>query len=180
MSTRAWSASNTFLLFSSYPHLLILHIRLNTRFLPVSANQGSDIHSMAEESLAHEISPDETYQIDSDDYDSDQERDDLDDEEYEKLVDEGELLRMQISSHMYSIRLQMCLGDQLTDGCLAENGYSDEEMKAFTHQLKESGLVNFLRDYLTPNENPESRSLRKLLLGFGIIPVSATIIFYLQ
>ncbi|KAK8847568.1 hypothetical protein IAR55_005427 [Kwoniella newhampshirensis] len=90
--------------------------------------------------LAHEITPAETYQIDSDDYDSEQERDDLDDEEYDQLVEE------------------------------AENGYSDEEMKAFTDQLKESGLVNFLRDYLALNERSETRSLRKLLLGFGIIP----------
>ncbi|WWD21658.1 hypothetical protein CI109_106144 [Kwoniella shandongensis] len=95
---------------------------------------------MTEDSLAHEINPAETYQIDSDEYDSDQERDDINDEEYDRLVEE------------------------------AENGYSDEEMKAFTHQLKESGLVNFLRDYLSPNGSSEPRSLRKLLLGFGIIP----------
>ncbi|WVQ98238.1 hypothetical protein IAU59_005361 [Kwoniella sp. CBS 9459] len=90
--------------------------------------------------LAPEIIPAETYQIDSDDYDSDQERDDLEDDEYDKLVEE------------------------------AENGYGDDEMHAFTHQLKESGLVNFLRDYLSPNDKGETRSLRKLLLGFGIIP----------
>ncbi|OCF30402.1 NAD-dependent histone deacetylase SIR2 [Kwoniella heveanensis BCC8398] len=95
---------------------------------------------MSGSSLAPEIIPAETYQIDSDDYDSDQERDDLEDDEYDRLVEE------------------------------AENGYSDEEMHAFTHQLKESGLVNFLREYLSPDETGRSRSLRKLLLGFGIIP----------
>nr|XP_019046968.1 NAD-dependent histone deacetylase SIR2 [Kwoniella bestiolae CBS 10118]OCF25898.1 NAD-dependent histone deacetylase SIR2 [Kwoniella bestiolae CBS 10118] len=92
--------------------------------------------------LAPEITPAETYQIDSDEYDSDQERDDLEDDEYDKLVEE------------------------------AENGYSDEEMEKFILQLKESGLVNFLRDYLLQSENGEMRSLRKLLLGFGIIPPS--------
>ncbi|WWD00791.1 hypothetical protein V866_007726 [Kwoniella sp. B9012] len=90
--------------------------------------------------LAPEITPAETYQIDSDEYDSDQERDDLEDDEYDKLVEE------------------------------AENGYSDEEMEKFIHQLKESGLVNFLRDYLSHVEDGQMRSLRKLLLGFGIIP----------
>ncbi|WVF69606.1 hypothetical protein IAT40_004384 [Kwoniella sp. CBS 6097] len=95
---------------------------------------------MSGTALAPEIIPAETYQIDSEDYDSDQERDDLEDDEYDKLVEE------------------------------AENGYSDEEMHAFTHQLKESGLVNFLRDYLSLDERGQSRSLRKLLLGFGIIP----------
>ncbi|WRT64600.1 uncharacterized protein IL334_001533 [Kwoniella shivajii] len=91
-------------------------------------------------SLAPEIIPAETYQIDSDEYDSDQERDDLEDEEYDQIVIE------------------------------AENGYSEEEMKRFTKQLKECGLVNFLRDYLGPGQEGEMRSLRKLLLGFGIIP----------
>ncbi|WWC59658.1 uncharacterized protein I303_102218 [Kwoniella dejecticola CBS 10117] len=91
-------------------------------------------------SLAPEITLAETYQIDSDDYDSDQERDDLEDDEYDKLVEE------------------------------AENGYSDDDMKYFTSELKEQGLVNFLRDYLFDQETGEMRSLRKLLLGFGIIP----------
>ncbi|WVR04783.1 hypothetical protein IAU60_001795 [Kwoniella sp. DSM 27419] len=91
--------------------------------------------------LSAEITPAETYQIDSDSYDSDQERDDLEDDEYDKLVTE------------------------------AENGYSDEEMRYFTRELKENGLVNFLRWYLVPQEGTsEMRSLRKLLLGFGIIP----------
>ncbi|WWC68130.1 uncharacterized protein I206_102052 [Kwoniella pini CBS 10737] len=90
--------------------------------------------------LAPEITPAETYQIDSDDYDSDQERDDLEDDEYDNLVEE------------------------------AENGYNDEEMKRYTEQLKEHGLVNFLRDYLFDRDSGNMRSLRKLLLGFGIIP----------
>ncbi|WVQ79889.1 hypothetical protein IAT38_001989 [Cryptococcus sp. DSM 104549] len=89
---------------------------------------------------AQDIKPAETYQIDSDEYDSDAERDEISEAEYDKLVEE------------------------------AENGYSDGEMDAFTRELKESGLVNFLRDYLTPDEKGETRSLRKLLLGFGIVP----------
>ena len=39
----------------------------------------------------HEIQPGETYQIDSSDYDSEEERDNLGEEEYDALVDEGEL-----------------------------------------------------------------------------------------
>ncbi|WVO16700.1 hypothetical protein L204_104381 [Cryptococcus depauperatus] len=90
--------------------------------------------------VTQEIKPGDTYQLDSEEYDSDQERDELSEEEYDKLVEE------------------------------AENGYSDEEMDAFTHQLKEAGIVNFLRNYLEPNAKGESRSIRKLLLGFGIVP----------
>lgn len=42
-----------------------------------------------------------------------------------------------------------------------------------TAKLKEVGLVTFLRDYLTPASGGEEiPSLRKLILGFGIIPVS--------
>lgn len=40
------------------------------------------------------------------------------------------------------------------------------------HDLKEKGIINFLRAYLASGENGEMASLRKLLLGFGIIPVS--------
>lgn len=36
-----------------------------------------------------EIKPGDTYQIDSEEYDSDQERDNLSDGEYDKLVEEG-------------------------------------------------------------------------------------------
>jgi hypothetical protein len=39
----------------------------------------------------HEIKPGETYQIDSSEYDSEEERDNLGEEEYDALVDEGEL-----------------------------------------------------------------------------------------
>jgi hypothetical protein len=38
--------------------------------------------------------------------------------------------------------------------------------------LKEVGLVTFLRDYLRRGDGNEIPSLRKLILGFGIIPVS--------
>lgn len=38
--------------------------------------------------------------------------------------------------------------------------------------LKEVGLVTFLRDYLSGGDGDEIPSLRKLILGFGIIPVS--------
>jgi NAD-dependent histone deacetylase SIR2 len=41
-----------------------------------------------------------------------------------------------------------------------------------TAKLKERGLITFLRDYLKPDEQGEVSSLRKLLLGFGIVPVS--------
>lgn len=46
-------------------------------------------------------------------------------------------------------------------------------MKAMVARLKEQGLVTFLRDYLRSVEgNDEGEpSLRKLLLGFGIVPV---------
>lgn len=54
---------------------------------------------------------------------------------------------------------------------VAENGYTDEEMDQYTRQLKENGIVNFLRSYLTLTEDGEMRSLRKLLLGFGLVPV---------
>ncbi|TYJ55473.1 hypothetical protein B9479_003863 [Cryptococcus floricola] len=87
-----------------------------------------------------QVKPADTYQIDSDEYDSDQARDELSEVEYDKLVEE------------------------------AENGYNSEEMDDFTHQLKETGIVNFLRSYLVPDASGEMRSLRKLLLGFGIIP----------
>lgn len=45
-------------------------------------------------------------------------------------------------------------------------------MAAFVTRLKEEGLVNFLRSYLAPQPNGERRTLRKLLLGLGIVPVS--------
>lgn len=40
-----------------------------------------------------------------------------------------------------------------------------------TDKLKEQGLVTFLRDYLSSGKDGEPPSLRKLLLGFGVIPV---------
>jgi NAD-dependent histone deacetylase SIR2 len=38
---------------------------------------------------SHVITPGETYQIDSDEWDSDEDREALRDEEYDRLVDEG-------------------------------------------------------------------------------------------
>lgn len=39
-------------------------------------------------------------------------------------------------------------------------------------RLRERGLVHFLRDYLAPDANGQVASLRKLLISFGVIPVS--------
>lgn len=47
---------------------------------------------MLAEEPVHEIKPGETYQIDSSDYDSEEERDNLGEDEYDALVDEGQLL----------------------------------------------------------------------------------------
>ena len=44
----------------------------------------------------HEIKPGETYQIHSSDYDSEEERDNLGEEEYDALVDEGKLFGLYI------------------------------------------------------------------------------------
>ena len=38
--------------------------------------------------------------------------------------------------------------------------------------LEEVGLVTFLRNYLRRGDGGQIPSLRKLILGFGIIPVS--------
>ena len=45
---------------------------------------------MIDREVVHEIKSGETYQIDSDEYDSDGGLDDVEEEEYDKLVDEGE------------------------------------------------------------------------------------------
>ena len=47
---------------------------------------------MNEAGPCHEITLAETYQIDSDEWDSDEEKDNLGDEEYDRLVEEGELI----------------------------------------------------------------------------------------
>ncbi|BEI87895.1 uncharacterized protein CcaverHIS019_0106130 [Cutaneotrichosporon cavernicola] len=47
----------------------------------------------------------------------------------------------------------------------AEGGYTDDQVAELVTQLKEDGLVNFLRGYLS-----EGQSLRKLLIGLGIVP----------
>jgi len=49
-------------------------------------------------------------------------------------------------------------------------------MHKMAANLKEVGLVTFLRDYLSGGDGDEIPSLRKLILGFGIIPVSLRII----
>ena len=52
-------------------------------------------------------------------------------------------------------------------------------MDTFVADLKERGLVNFLRSYiLRPPEgtNDGTRRLRKLLLGLGVVPVRFSIV----
>lgn len=53
----------------------------------------------------------------------------------------------------------------------AEAGFTEDETAAMVAQLKEQGLVNFLRDYLAPRPDGSVNSLRKLLLSMGIVPV---------
>lgn len=54
----------------------------------------------------------------------------------------------------------------------ADAGYTEEETLEFVAQLKEIGLVNFLRQYLEPLDDGSRRSLRKLMLAIGAVPVS--------
>jgi NAD-dependent histone deacetylase SIR2 len=54
----------------------------------------------------------------------------------------------------------------------AENGYEESEVYRMVAELKESGLIRFLSNYITPDSHGRVRSLRKLLLGLGIVPVS--------
>lgn len=71
------------------------HISRHSRYLePVGLMSQPDLsqYSLSEEvplPPAQEIRPGDTYQIDSEEYDSDQERDNLSDGEYDKLVEEG-------------------------------------------------------------------------------------------
>lgn len=47
-------------------------------------------------------------------------------------------------------------------------------MEELVADLKERGLVNFLRSYILPaseGANDGTRTLRKLLLGLGVVPV---------
>ena len=47
-------------------------------------------------------------------------------------------------------------------------------MEELVADLKERGLVNFLRSYILPapeGDNDGTRTLRKLLLGLGVVPV---------
>ncbi|KAI9636209.1 DHS-like NAD/FAD-binding domain-containing protein [Dioszegia hungarica] len=94
---------------------------------------------MSDGTALHELSAGETYQIDSDEYDSDDQGDNIGEKDYDELVAE------------------------------AENGFTDEEVAVLTAELREKGLVNFLRDYLVPVSGP-GQTLRKLLLGLGVIP----------
>lgn len=108
----------------------------------------------------HEVGPGAGYDIDSDDYDTDEERENLSPDEYERFAEEGESHRT---------RWSMVTADDI-----AENGFTPEEVDVMIDQLKEMGLVNFLRAYLTspPNAKQEEiGSLRKLLLGIGVVPV---------
>jgi hypothetical protein len=54
---------------------------------------------------------------------------------------------------------------------LAEDGYTEDEMEVMVCDLREKGLIRFLESYLKPEEDGKERSLRRLLLGFGIVPV---------
>ncbi|TXT04894.1 hypothetical protein VHUM_03977 [Vanrija humicola] len=105
-----------------------------------------------------ELAPTETYQVDSEEFDSGSDAESLGDDEYEALVHE------------------------------AETGYTDVEADAFVTELKEQGLVNFLRSYLSPQAASRSclptcswrqpRSLREpgipdiALLGFAKVALS--------
>ena len=103
-----------------------------------------------------QITPGDTYDIDSDEFDSDQERE-PDEDTYEQLLQEGAFRR----------------GDP-ADGTAYDDGYTDEEVSKLVSDLKERGLVNFLRDYLRNGAREgEEPSLRKLLLSLEVLPVSA-------
>jgi NAD-dependent histone deacetylase SIR2 len=67
---------------------------------------------MSDGPLMHEISPADTYQIDSDEYDSEQELDNLPDDEYDRLVEEGKL------GH------SCLLGTCIRKGCVLTRRYS--------------------------------------------------------
>jgi hypothetical protein len=54
------------------------------------------------------------------------------------------------------------LGDVVWADDVAENGFTPDEMDVLTYQLKEEGLVNFLRGYVTSQATPD-----------GEIPVSS-------
>lgn len=116
---------------------------------------------MSEDGVVHEIDSAETYQLDSDDFDSQGGFEGMKDREYDELVDEGEY------DHIISSSLTSA----------AENGYTEEEIQQMTLELKERGIINFLRSYLKLNEHGETPSLRKLLLGFGFVPLSPVLLF---
>ena len=46
--------------------------------------------------------------------------------------------------------------------------------------LKEKGIINFLRSYLATGKDGQLASLRKLLIGLGIVPVCLTFITILK
>lgn len=124
----------------------------------------------------HEVEEDDNYQIDSEGYDSDEERDEMREEEYDQLVDEGESVCPSASkaavkrlNRLWSDTRILTADSVLT--IIAENGYTDEETRAMIADLKQQGLFTFLKAYLEPDARGESASLRKLLLALGCIPV---------
>jgi NAD-dependent histone deacetylase SIR2 len=122
--------------------------------------------SLNPQPAVHEIRPDEGYDIDSDEFESEDEGDMIPDDEYDQLMEEG------MFSSPPSPFLMWPYAMWKLDWQLAENGFTEEEMHKMAATLKEVGLVTFLRDYLRGGDGDEIPSLRKLILGFGIIPVS--------
>jgi NAD-dependent histone deacetylase SIR2 len=64
-----------------------------TSYIPYSTGQAllsSDLSDMSDGTALHELSAGETYQIDSDEFDSDDQGDNIGEEDYDELVAEGE------------------------------------------------------------------------------------------
>lgn len=61
----------------------------------------------------------------------------------------------------------------------AEDAFTEEEREGLIHDLKEKGIVHFLRSYLASGPDGTLASLRKLLLGLGIVPVSSSLVPYI-
>lgn len=99
------------------------------------------------------LTPAETYQVDSSEFDSASDAESISDTEYNALVQEGK-------SNTRRAALTA-----------ADAGLSDEQTHALVAELKETGLVNFLRSYLAPQPDGSRQSLRMLLLALGIVPV---------
>lgn len=56
----------------------------------------------------------------------------------------------------------------------AENGFDEDDVNRMVSELKERGLITFLRNYLVPGPDGQLPSLRKLLLGLGVVPVGSS------